>query len=50
MEENRDVILKVRMTAAEKESLKNYAEEHSTTMSELIRELCARLFIQKEQM
>ena len=40
MKENKDKILKIRLTPTEKENLKQYAEKRNLTMSEAIRELC----------
>lgn len=40
MKEVKNEFLKIRLTKSEKEKIKTYAEEHNTTVSEVVRQLC----------
>ena len=46
--ENRDTVLKVRLTPTEKQKIEDYAEKYNMTMSEVVRELCYKIFNQEE--
>lgn len=48
MKENKDKKVEIRLTAEEKEKLKEYAEQRHLTMSEAIRWLCEEIFNNKE--
>ena len=40
MKEKKEIRFEVRLTAAEKEQLKDYAARHSVSMSEAVRMIC----------
>lgn len=44
MKEIKDKKIEFRLTAAEKEKIQEYAEKRDMTMSEVIRELCEKIF------
>lgn len=44
MKETKDKRIEFRLTAEEKEKIIAYAEKHNLNMSEVIRELCQKIF------
>lgn len=49
MKETKDKRIEFRLTAEEKEKIIAYAEKHNLNMSEVIRELCQKIFNQEEE-
>ena len=50
MKENiKDIKIEFRLTAEEKEKIIAYAEKHGLTMSEVIRQLCEKIFNESEE-
>ena len=48
MKQNKDSQLRIRLTADQKEQIKEYCAKHNITISEFIRITCERIF-QKEE-
>ena len=48
MKETKDKRIEFRLTAEEKEKILAYAEKHNLTMSEVVRELCQKIFNQED--
>lgn len=44
MKEKRTAKLEIRLTPTEKETIKQYAEDRNTTVSEVVRQLCLQIF------
>lgn len=44
MKENKTKKIEFRLTAEEKEKILAYAEKHNMTMSEVVRDLCQKIF------
>lgn len=44
MKETKTSKLEIRLTPTEKEKIKTYAEQHNMTVSQVIRELCQKIF------
>ena len=49
MKETKDKRIEFRLTPEEKEKIIAYAEKHNLNMSEVIRELCQKIFNQEEK-
>ena len=49
MKENKTEIVKVRLTPEQKQQIKDYAEKYGLTMSEVVRDLCEKIFYKEEQ-
>lgn len=49
MKETKETFLKLRLTTEEKELIKQYAENRNMTMSEVVRELCYKIFNKEEK-
>jgi len=49
MKENKTARMEIRLTPAEKEKLKQYAEKHNMTVSETIRDLCYKIFNENKE-